>query len=228
MPAMSTGRPARSGLNRSMRRSSSGQHAVPRRLDEEQPLQLAQLLRDLGGEVVGLGPVVRGRRAPTRRRRRAGQRLDHPRGAVPGHGGPALVVDAAVDEALEVLQVVASRGRPRRRSVGTMLVPCSGICWTPLTDVGTGSPAASRTVGDDVDDVGELVAARPGAAIRAASARPCRCGCRPSGRRPAWSTGTACWSRAPSRPRSGCRPSACRARRSSSAGTPASRGARRC
>ncbi len=28
-----------------------------------------------------------------------------------------------------------------------MLTPCSGICWTPWTNVGSGSPAASRTVG---------------------------------------------------------------------------------
>ena len=28
-----------------------------------------------------------------------------------------------------------------------MLTPCSGICWTPLTLVGSGSPATSRTVG---------------------------------------------------------------------------------
>ena len=28
-----------------------------------------------------------------------------------------------------------------------MLVPCIGICWMPLTNVGAGSPAASRTVG---------------------------------------------------------------------------------
>ena len=29
----------------------------------------------------------------------------------------------------------------------TMLVPCSAICWTPCTDVGSGSPATSSTVG---------------------------------------------------------------------------------
>ena len=27
-----------------------------------------------------------------------------------------------------------------------MLTPCSGICWMPLTNVGSGIPAASRTV----------------------------------------------------------------------------------
>ena len=28
-----------------------------------------------------------------------------------------------------------------------MLTPCNGICWTPLTLIGSGSPAASSTVG---------------------------------------------------------------------------------
>ena len=28
-----------------------------------------------------------------------------------------------------------------------MLTPCSGFCWTPWTNVGVGSPAASSTVG---------------------------------------------------------------------------------
>jgi hypothetical protein len=32
-------------------------------------------------------------------------------------------------------------------NVYTMLTPCSGSCMTPLTMVGSGSPAASRTVG---------------------------------------------------------------------------------
>ena len=34
------------------------QDVVPRRLDQEQPLELGELLGLLGGEVVGLGPVV--------------------------------------------------------------------------------------------------------------------------------------------------------------------------
>ena len=71
---------------------------------------------------------------------------------------------------------------------------------------GTGSPAASRTVGATSMHVVELVADLAlGLDAAAASARSCRCGCRPSARRPAWSTGTACPSRAPSRRRSGCR-----------------------
>ena len=40
------------------------QHVVLRRLDQEQALQLGQLLRVLGGEVVGLGPVVGGVELP--------------------------------------------------------------------------------------------------------------------------------------------------------------------
>ena len=35
------------------------QHVVAHRLDQEQPLQLGSSLGLLGGEVVGLGPVVR-------------------------------------------------------------------------------------------------------------------------------------------------------------------------
>ena len=78
------------------------QHVEPGRLDQEQPLQLGQLLRVLGGEVVGLGPVL----------------LDvvelphvlveavigaEPRVLVLGHRGPAEVVDRPVAEHLEVL-----------------------------------------------------------------------------------------------------------------------------
>ena len=37
-----------------------------------------------------------------------------------------------------------------------MLRPCSGICCTPWTNVGAGRPAASSTVGRDVDHVAEL------------------------------------------------------------------------
>ena len=29
---------------------------------------------------------------------------------------------------------------------GAIETPCSGICWMPWTNVGSGSPAASRTV----------------------------------------------------------------------------------
>ena len=58
---------------------------------------------------------------------------------------------------------------------------------------------------------------------RPASGRWCRCGCRPSGRRSAWSTGTACPSRAPSRWRSGCTTGTSRAR---PCARPCTRGAR--
>ena len=90
------------------------EHVVLAGLDEEQALQLAELVGLLGGEVVGLGPVVGAVQLPhvvVERR----QLLADPRGAVAGAGRPALVVDAAVDERLEVLRLVAVRRRRRRR-----------------------------------------------------------------------------------------------------------------
>src|SRR3954453_23270843 len=53
LPLTRTGRPAMSELNRSMRRSSRGQHVVLDRFDQEQSLQLGQLVGMLSGEVVG-------------------------------------------------------------------------------------------------------------------------------------------------------------------------------
>ena len=68
--------------------------------------------------------------------------------------------------------------------------------------------AASRTVGaTSITWWNWLPHLALGLDARSASARSCRCACRPSARRPASSTGTACPSRAPSRPRSGCTPS---------------------
>ena len=91
------------------------QHVEARRLDEEQPLQLGELVGVLGGEVVGLGPVlldvvelphvvveaVLGRQ---------------PRVLVLGDRGPAEVVDGAVADHLEVLGRVLLGGTRRRRS----------------------------------------------------------------------------------------------------------------
>ena len=111
-----------------------------------------------------------------------------------------------------------SGARLRRRSVGSIDTPCSGICWMPWTNVGCRQPGRvehgrrrRRSRG------GTGCGPRPSPRCRSASARSCRCASRPSARRPASSTGRACPSRAPSRPRSGCTPWACRSRRSASA-----------
>ena len=64
LPRISCGRPARSGLNRSTRRSSSGRTLYFAGLDEEQPLEVRELVRLLGREVVRLGPVVRAVQLP--------------------------------------------------------------------------------------------------------------------------------------------------------------------
>ena len=214
LPRISWGRPARSALNRSTRRSSSGNTLYLPASSRNSRCSSAQLLGLLRGQVVGLGPVVGVVQLPDVVVEGGQLGADDPRGAVAGHRRPALVVDAPVAEHLEVLGLVALGGVGVVEAVGHA-TPCSGCCWTPLTIVGSGSPATSRTVGGDVDDVVELVADLAlGLRSRRASARWCRCGCRPSGRRPAWSTGTACPWRGPSRRRSGCRPRACRTRRS--------------
>ena len=106
MPWTSCGRPARSGLKRSKRRSSSGStlyFAASLRKSCCSSASFSGLSR---GEVVRLRPVVRAVQLPdvVVERRHLGR---HPGNAVPGDTGPALVVDAAVAEHLEVLSRVA-------------------------------------------------------------------------------------------------------------------------
>ena len=114
LPLMSWGRPARSALNRSNLRSSSGKTLYLRGLDQEEPLQVVQPVGVLGGHVAGLGPVVGGVELPDVVVERGQLLAGLPRGGVAGHRGPALVVDAAVDEHLEVLGLVTFGGsRPR-------------------------------------------------------------------------------------------------------------------
>ena len=86
------------------------QHVVLRRLDEEQPLQVGQLLGLFRREVVRLRPVVRPVQLPDVAvdRRHLGH---HPGRRMAGDRRPALVVDAAVDEHLEVLRRVPVGGR---------------------------------------------------------------------------------------------------------------------
>src|SRR5258705_11491786 len=61
------------------------------------------------GEVVRLRPVLRGVQLPDVVVESRHLRGDHPWRAVPGHRSPALVIDAAVDEHLEVLRLVLIR-----------------------------------------------------------------------------------------------------------------------
>ena len=206
LPRISCGRPARSALKRSARRSSSGRTLYFAGLDQEQPLQLRQLLRVLRREVVRLRPVVRAVELPdvVVERRRLGH---HPRRAVTRHGGPALVVDAAVAEHLEVLRL-AALGRRRVVEGGRHRDAVQRHLLDAVHERrARGSPAASSTVAATSMTWWNCVRTSPFASIPSASARSCRCACRPSATRPASSTGTACPSRAPSRPRSGCTPS---------------------
>ena len=190
------------------------QHVVLGRLDQEQPLELVQLVGLLGGEVVGLGPVVRVVELPdvVVEGRQLG--VGYPRRAVAGDRGPALVVDAAVARTSRSTASRAARPPRRRRRSRRMLTPSSGFCCTPLTNVGSGSPAASSTVGATsmtwwnwwrISPL-RLDAVRPVDDRAVAGAAPVRGDLLgPLVRACPW--------RAPSRRRSGCRPSACRSRR---------------
>ena len=148
LPLISVGRPARSELKRSIRRSSSGSTLYLRASSHEQRLELGELVGHLGGEVVRLGPVGVGvvelPGVVVERRQR--QTLD-PRRRVAGDRGPALVVDAAVAEHLEVLRLVALGrvGVVERVAHAHALVSASARRRGRSS--GSGRPAASRTVG---------------------------------------------------------------------------------
>ena len=106
------------------------EHLVPRGLGVEDALELGEQLRPLGRPGRGPGSSRRScRRAPTRRPRTARSPASHhqPRRAVPGHRRPALVVDPAVADHLEVLRratVGCGRvveGVPHRRTLHRLL-----------------------------------------------------------------------------------------------------------
>ena len=122
-------------------------HVVLAGLDQEEALELARASR--AAPLPGRAPVSsrRGRRAPRRRRRTPASPCHHPRRAVACDRGPAVVVDAAVAEHLEVLGRVTVVGLRRRRTSRPCETPSSGCCWTPLTLDGAGRPAASSRVG---------------------------------------------------------------------------------
>ncbi len=156
------------------------------------------------------------RRAPRRRPGTAEARRHHPRSRVAGDRGPALVVDAAVAEHLEVLRRAALGRTGDRRTRSACSRPRSAAARRRgPTSARAGrrrrAPSARRRSRGGTGERTSPLA--PG--FRSASARSCRSACRPSVRRPASSTGTACPARAPSRLRSGCTPPESRTRRSS-------------
>ena len=131
-------------------------------------LQLGQLLRHLGGEVVRLAPVrTRVVELPDVVRERW-QSSHHPRHAVVGDRGPALVVDAAVAEHLEVLRLVAvilGRTVERVRHAHAL----DRLLGDPVDGRRLGEPGGFEHSGGDVDHVVEL---RANLAARGDPARP--------------------------------------------------------
>ena len=65
---------------------------------------------------------------------------------VPGHCRPAIGPDRPASEHFVVLRLLAGLG-VASVNVFARLTPCSGICLTPFTEVGAGSPVTSRMVG---------------------------------------------------------------------------------
>ena len=141
-----------------------GKDAVLRGLDHPEALELLELLRHRGGEIMGLRPVLR----PVVEfpdvlvERASGAEI--PGRAVPGDGAPTLVVDASVSEHLEVLDVVAL-GRFRvaeavehRRSLHRAL-------GDAVDHPRLGKAGGLEDRRSDVDDVAELVAQLPLAAM---------------------------------------------------------------
>ena len=113
---------------------------------QEQRLHLLELRGFLRGQIVGGAevlidvvelPLVFQQGLP---------RLILPGGAVNGVGQPAVVVNAAVAEDLEVLRLVPVLRLGIAKEY-TMLTPSMGVCGVPFTAFGSGNPAASRMVG---------------------------------------------------------------------------------
>ena len=182
------------------------QHVELDRFDQPQPLQLVQLLGHLLRQVVGLRPVlaavvqlphvvVEGRHL----------RAAHlPRRAVLGHRAPALVVDA---RGCRTSRSTASRAAPARFGVVEAVEHARAFVRALLHAVDhrrLGKAGRFQDRRGEVDDVAELIAhAAFFLDARSASARWCRCACRPSATRPAWSTDRASSSPRPSPRRSG-------------------------
>ena len=85
------------------------QHAVLRRLDQEEPLQLGKLLRVLLRQILRLGPIGVGVVQLPEVFVEPALVGAEPGYAVPRHRRPSLVIDAAIAEHLEVLRLVPFR-----------------------------------------------------------------------------------------------------------------------
>ena len=109
LPRMSVGRPASIGSSRSAERSSIGTTLYLTASISHSRCSLASISGVFGREVVGLAvvdaTVVQLPQVVVERRHLAADH--HPRRLVLGHRAAPLVVDAAIAEHLEVLQVVA-------------------------------------------------------------------------------------------------------------------------
>ena len=159
LPLISAGRPARVGVDAFDLSVIERQHVVLDRFDQPKPLQLMQFVRILLGEILGLRPVgvavvefpdvvVEGRH---------GLPAHLPRRAVLGHRAPALVVNAAVAEHLEVLGLVPLRrfGVVEAVQQAGALV---GALQDPVDDRRRRYARGLQHGGRQVDDMGELIA----------------------------------------------------------------------
>ncbi len=155
LPVISCGRPARSALNRSNLRSSSGKTLYFAGLHHEEPLQVVHAFGMLVDHVPRLGPVVGCVELP-HVVVEGGQLLARlPRGGVPRHRGPAPVVDAAVHEHLEVLGLVALRGV--RLVEGVEHARALERCLLdPVHEARMRQPCCLQDGRGHVDDMGEL------------------------------------------------------------------------
>jgi hypothetical protein len=124
-------------------------------LQQEQPLQVPQPFGVFGGDVAGLGPVLRGVQLPDVIVQRRELLLLTPGGRVAGYGGPALVVDAAVDKDLEVLRLVLLGGGGIVEGV-QHAHPLERRLLDPVHEGRVLQMGSLQDGGGDVDDVREL------------------------------------------------------------------------
>ena len=125
------------------------EHVVLHRFGVEQLLQELELLGVLRGHVVGEAEVLA---SVVQLPLVVGVVVGALVGVLPGdhvhhRGEPAVVVDAAVADALVVLRDVTVSGVAVVERVAHADTRPSGVCATPLTILGSGMPTASRIVG---------------------------------------------------------------------------------
>ena len=208
VPSMSTGRPTRSGLKRSAERTSSGSTLnraawIRNRRCSSASFSGCSAARSLDW-VQSSSTLYSSHESSSAVASRA-----QPRVLVLGHRGPAEVVDRPVAEHLEVLRLVTLRRVGVVEAVGHADALHRALRDAVHASTARGCRPPPARSGRRRCSGRTGCGSHPWPGCRWASARSCRCGCRPSARRPAWSTGTACPWRGPSRWRSGCRSSAC-------------------